>query len=60
MLLIVGYQETHGATVTEIGSVMSLHSIVEGTVCLLVGHLYWEMDQEILLGALVISVASSS
>ncbi|HHY88936.1 MAG TPA: MFS transporter [Chloroflexi bacterium] len=60
LLLIVGYQETHGATVTEIGSVMSLHSIVEGTVCLLVGHLYrGKWTREILLGALVISVASS-
>lgn len=40
LLLIVGYLEKRGVVVTEIGSVMSLHAVVEGIVCLLVGHFY--------------------
>ena len=60
LLLIVGYQVMHGAAVTEIGSVMSLHSIVEGITCLVVGHFYrGKWTREILMGALAIAVASS-
>ncbi len=60
LLLIVGYQEMHGAAVTSIGAVMSLHSIIEGIVCLLAGHFYrGKWTREILMGALLISIASS-
>lgn len=60
LLLIVGYLEKKGLPVTEIGSVMSLLSIVEGGVCLLVGHFYkGKWTREILIFGLLLNGASS-
>lgn len=60
LLLIVGYLEKHSVPVTEIGSVMSLLSIVEGVVCLLVGYLYrGKWTHEILICGLVFNGSSS-
>jgi MFS family permease len=60
LLLIVGYQEKRGVAVTEIGSVMSLLSIVEGIVCLLVGHFYrGKYTRNILIVGIALNAAGS-
>lgn len=60
LLLIVGYLEKRAVPVTEIGSVMSLLSIVEGGLCLLIGHIYkGKFTREILIGALLTNLTGS-
>jgi predicted MFS family arabinose efflux permease len=60
LLLIVGYLEKRSVPVTEIGAVMSLLSIVEGSLCLLIGHFYkGKWTREILIGAMLLNLLGS-